>query len=159
MSEGRPGRSSRGARTLAWHAAALLLTAVLPGCMQPASQPPSALDVSLDRPTQAGIYQVGLAPPVPPPRVNQIHSWHITLHDRHGQPVPNAQITIDGGMPEHGHGFPTRPRVASGTQAGQYLLEGMKFNMVGWWQIKLDVKSPLGADAVTFNTVLPPSAQ
>src|SRR5687768_15636540 len=27
-----------------------------------------------------------------------------------GEPVTAAEITIDGGMPQHGHGLPTRPR-------------------------------------------------
>ena len=44
-----------------------------------------------------------------------------------------AAITVDGGMPQHGHGFPTRPRVTRDLDDGTYLLEGMKFSMTGWW--------------------------
>ena len=30
----------------------------------------------------------------------------------------------------------------------------MKFSMTGWWEIKLAIDSPEGADKVTFNTVV-----
>ena len=37
---------------------------------------------------------------------------------------------------------------------GTYLIEGMKFSMTGWWEIKLALQSTQGADKVTFNTVV-----
>jgi hypothetical protein len=37
---------------------------------------------------------------------------------------------------------------------GQYLIEGMKFNMPGWWEIDLAIEGPAGVDTVTFNLVL-----
>jgi hypothetical protein len=37
---------------------------------------------------------------------------------------------------------------------GTYLLEGMKFSMTGWWEIKLAIQSAEGNDKVTFNTVV-----
>ena len=37
---------------------------------------------------------------------------------------------------------------------GGYLIEGMKFSMTGWWEIKLAIDGPDGADRVTFNTVV-----
>jgi hypothetical protein len=57
-------------------------------------------------------------------------------------------------MPQHGHGFPTHPRVTRELADGTYLLEGMKFSMTGWWEVKLDIQGPQGADRVTFNTVV-----
>lgn len=133
-----------------------LSLAALSACMN--SKPPRDLDLSLSRPTSAQRYVVELAPPETV-RVNQIHSWRVTVKTPSGEPVPQAAIRVSGGMPEHGHGFPTQPRVTAQAQPGQYLLEGMKFNMTGWWEIKLDVASAHGQDGVTFNTVLPASAQ
>jgi len=128
----------------------------LAACMQHAqSNPPAALDLSLSRPTDSGTYLVQIAPPAPAPKVNQMHSWQIELRSKEGAPVQGAHIEVSGGMPEHGHGFPTEPRVTAQAQPGRYLLEGMKFNMTGWWEIRLKVESPLGQDGVTFNTVLP----
>ena len=122
------------------------------------SHPSPDLNLALQRNTDAGTYRIELSPPAEPLRVNKIHSWNIRLLDAQGQPVPDARIAVDGGMPEHGHGFPTQPRVSAGGAPGAYVLEGMKFNMTGWWEIKLEVQSARGADRITFNTVLPPSA-
>jgi hypothetical protein len=57
-------------------------------------------------------------------------------------------------MPQHGHGLPTRPRITRELEDGTYLLEGMKFSMTGWWEVKLDIQGPQGPDRVTFNTVV-----
>lgn len=122
------------------------------------SHPSPDLNLALQRNTDAGTYRIELSPPTEPLRVNKIHSWNIRLLDAQGRPVPDARIAVDGGMPEHGHGFPTQPRVSAAGTPGAYVLEGMKFNMTGWWEIKLEVQSARGADRITFNTVLPPSA-
>jgi hypothetical protein len=50
--------------------------------------------------------------------------------------------------------LPTRPQVTEELAEGTYLLEGMKFSMTGWWEIKLAIDSPEGVDKVTFNTVV-----
>ena len=57
-------------------------------------------------------------------------------------------------MPRHGHGLPTQPRVTREIDAGVYALEGMKFSMTGWWELKLSIQGPSGADKVSFNTVV-----
>ena len=60
-------------------------------------------------------------------------------------------ITIDGGMPEHGHGLPTRPRVTKDLGNGSFEISGVRFNMGGWWELKLTIQTPAGTDTVTFN--------
>jgi hypothetical protein len=57
-------------------------------------------------------------------------------------------------MPQHGHGLPTEPRVTEELGGGRYRVEGMKFNMPGWWTIKLSVSSAAGSDSATFNLTL-----
>jgi hypothetical protein len=57
-------------------------------------------------------------------------------------------------MPEHGHGLPTQPRVRRALGDGVYEIEGLRFNMGGWWELKLAIESPAGADSVTFNLSL-----
>src|SRR5262249_8990627 len=118
------------------------------------STPPANLDLSLDRTSAAGTYRVALQPPATMPAINQMHSWQVHLATPDGTPVHDAAIAVDGGMPQHGHGLPTRPRVTRELQDGTYVLEGMKFSMTGWWEVKLAIQGPLGADRVTFNTVV-----
>ena len=120
------------------------------GCM---SAPPN-LDLSLTRPSVANKYVVTLQPPATPAAINQLHSWQVKLASSAGAPIAQAQITVDGGMPQHGHGLPTRPQVTQELPNGIYLIEGMKFSMTGWWEIKLAIDGPEGADKVTFNTVV-----
>ena len=136
-------------RFLATTLSALAL-ACLAGCMTP----PPELDLSLQRPSQDRKFFVALQPPETLPAINQIHSWQVKLSTPAGAPVSHARIDVDGGMPQHGHGLPTRPRVTRELAEGTYLLEGMKFSMTGWWEIKLAIQTADGADKVTFNRVV-----
>jgi len=126
--------------------------------MAACASPPADLDLALTRPTAAGRYIVALQPPATPAAINQIHSWQVRLTTPAGLPVAHAHFAIDGGMPQHGHGLPTRPQVTTELADGTYLLEGVKFSMTGWWELKLAIQGAAGADHVTFNTVvaLPP---
>ena len=128
----------------------LFALAAATGC----ASAPHNLDVSLTRPSVANKYVVTLQPPATPAAINQLHAWQVRLASSAGAPIAHARITVDGGMPQHGHGLPTRPQVTQELAAGTYLIEGMKFSMTGWWEIKLAIDSPEGADKVTFNTVV-----
>jgi len=128
----------------------LLALLAAAGC----STAPPDLDLSLTHPSIDRKFVVALQPPATPPAVNQMHSWQIKLSSPSGAPIRHAQISVDGGMPQHGHGLPTRPQVTQELSDGTYLLEGMKFSMTGWWEIKLAIQSAEGADKVTFNTVV-----
>jgi hypothetical protein len=65
-----------------------------------------------------------------------------------------AKVAVDGGMPQHGHGLPTRPRVTRVLGGGDHLVEGMKFNMGGWWVVKFAVQADAGRDSLVFNLKL-----
>jgi hypothetical protein len=76
---------------------------------------------------------------------------HVRVVDAAGRPVDGAGMTVDGGMPQHGHGLPTRPRMTGGLGDGRYEIDGVRFNMGGWWEFKLAIRAHAGADSVTFN--------
>jgi hypothetical protein len=92
--------------------------------------------------------------PVEPLRVRRLQTVPVRISDAQGRPVENAVISVDGGMPEHGHGLPTQPRVTRALGAGVYEIEGVRFSMGGWWELKLAIDSPAGSDRVTFNLSL-----
>jgi hypothetical protein len=119
--------------------------------MQP---PPADLDLARSKPTDAGLYVGSFEPELDPLAVGPIHSWTVEITTADGTPVEHARIAIEGGMPQHGHGLPTRPQVTAELGEGRYLVEGMKFNMPGWWTIELEVEGPAGTDSATFNLVL-----
>lgn len=129
---------------------AALTTLGMGGC----STPPEGLDVALEKPSAAGLYRVALVPPAQTPAINQMHSWQVKLAMPDGTPVHGAKFAVDGGMPQHGHGLPTQPRVTRELADGTYQLDGMKFSMTGWWEVKLGIQGPQGSDRVTFNTVV-----
>lgn len=128
----------------------LAALATTTGCMSP----PKELDLALTRPSIDRKYLVTLQPPASPAAINQLHAWQVKLSTPAGTPVAHARITVDGGMPQHGHGLPTQPQVTRELPDGRYLIEGMKFSMSGWWEIKLAIDGPAGADRLTFNTVV-----
>ncbi|HWL62899.1 MAG TPA: FixH family protein [Steroidobacteraceae bacterium] len=130
--------------------ASATVAVALSGC----ATPPASLDLTLEKPSASGHYAVALVPPPVAPAINQVHSWTVKLRDASGAPVTGAMVTVGGGMPQHGHGFPTRPRVTREVEEGTYLVEGMKFSMPGWWNIKFDIQGVAGDDKVTFNTVV-----
>ena len=69
-------------------------------------------------------------------------------------PVVDAKVSISGGMPMHKHGLPTAPRVTKNLGEAKYLLEGVKFNMTGWWELIIKVNTPSDQDITIFNVIL-----
>lgn len=133
-------------------AAALLLSA---GCMMMGNGQPRPADSEFGmgpRTSAGGRYQATLEAPEPL-RVRRMHTVRLKVMSA-GAPVEGATITVDGGMPQHGHGLPTHPRVTRALGGGTYQVDGLKFNMGGWWVVKFRVRSAAGTDSVLFNVKL-----
>ncbi len=116
--------------------------------------PPADLNTATTRLTEKGLYNVSFASALDPIAINQIHSWTLHVETADGKAVENAEITLDGGMPQHGHGLPTRPQVTQNLGKGDYLVEGLKFQMPGWWVVRYEIAADGQSDGVTFNLVL-----
>ena len=145
-----PIRRAAGARSLALIIAATLQ---LTGCMLFA-KPPSSLDYSRTRPSEQSLYRATITPEDDTIPQGRLHRWTLHLEATSGAPIDSAAITVDGGMPQHGHGLPTRPRVTRRLGHGDYVVEGMKFNMGGWWVVKFGIEAAPGRDSVVFNLKL-----
>jgi hypothetical protein len=87
-------------------------------------------------------------------RTRQMQTLRVAIVDGNGKAVEGATLAIDGGMPQHGHGLPTRPRMTRVLGEGAYEVQGVRFNMGGWWEFKITITSERGADVVTFNLSL-----
>src|SRR5919197_4200387 len=110
---------------------------------------PAASEFGLGpRASVAGRYVATLAP-TKPLRPRQMQTVRVTVRDAEGRAIDEAQISIDGGMPQHGHGLPTRPRVIRNLGDGIYEIEGVRFNMGGWWEFKLPIAGSRGTDTIT----------
>jgi hypothetical protein len=149
----RIASASRSARrasaALAATAAALLLT----GCMLFA-RPPQDLDYSRTRVSESGLYRATIRPAGDTIPQGKMHGWTLHIETMDGTPVDLCDVKVDGGMPQHGHGLPTKPRVTRRLGNGDHVVEGMKFNMGGWWVVKFAVSSAAGDDSVVFNIAL-----
>ncbi len=115
---------------------------------------PEGLDYSTTRLSNAGVYKVTYTPSVTPIPVNTLQTWTLHLETKEGTPVTNARIDIDGDMLQHGHGLPTNPEVTRNLGRGDYLIEGIKFQMGGWWVMDFKVTSAGRTDTVRFNLML-----
>lgn len=112
---------------------------------------PAASEFGLGPRASAGGRFVATLEPAKPLRPRQMQALRVTVRYADGRAIDEAQISIDGGMPQHGHGLPTRPRVTRNLGDGIYEIEGVRFNMGGWWEFRLAIEDYRGADTVTFN--------
>ena len=137
--------------------AAALLVALLTSCMLFA-KPPADLDYSRTRVSESGAYRATIHPQGDSIPQGRLQSWTLRIETASGAPVNAASVGVDGGMPQHGHGLPTKPR-ARRVGEGEYLVEGLKFNMGGWWVVKFRVAPATGgaaggvagSDSIVFN--------
>jgi YtkA-like protein len=144
----------RTALTLATLAVAISMTACSHAMMMihgTGAKRPAASEFGLGPRASAGGRYVATLEPGKPLRPRQMQTVRVVVRDADGRAIDEAQISIDGGMPQHGHGLPTRPRVTRSLGDGLYEIEGVRFNMGGWWEFKLAIAGSRGADTVTFN--------
>jgi hypothetical protein len=119
---------------------------------------PGTVDCSTSRLSAHGLYRVSYTASIEPVLVNRLHTWRLRVERPDGTRVENAAITVEGRMPRHDHGLPTQPVARSGG-GGEYLVEGIRFQMGGWWVVDLGVTAGGRTDHVTFNLELGPPAR
>lgn len=151
--------SSRGSKALRWLAGTLgvvvLLFAAYAGSMfWTMNHVPAGLDYATRRVTANGLYEVSYEPSRSPIPINQLHTWTLRVTTVDGRPVEHARISLDGDMPQHGHGLPTKPQVTRSLGDGRYLVEGVKFQMGGWWVMDFSITADGRTDTVRFNFIL-----
>ncbi|MDO9084771.1 MAG: FixH family protein [Anaerolineaceae bacterium] len=112
---------------------------------------PTNLDTSSTLLSDDGLFQVSWSSDPAEVPLNQIHTWTLHIETPDGQPVENATVLVEGGMPQHGHGLPTNPQVTEFLGNGDYLVEGMRFQMTGFWEVRFIINSGEQSDSITFN--------
>ncbi|MBU0485831.1 MAG: FixH family protein [Proteobacteria bacterium] len=112
---------------------------------------PADLDFSTTLLSENGNFIVSYISDLGEIPLNKIHSWQLRVESKDGVPVSGAVIKVEGLMPEHGHGFPTNPIVSAELESSSYLVEGLRFNMPGWWNITFEIKAGDTVDSVKFN--------
>jgi len=140
--------------------AGLGLAALLAGILAvvyltaPRPSQPAGPDVSRTKDTDNGLFVASFVPEQGVVRQGELESWLLTLKTKAGESVEGAAIAISGGMPQHNHGLPTSPQATDYLGDGRYRIEGLKFTMSGWWQLRFAISAAAGSDTVVFNVVL-----
>lgn len=134
---------------------AVLALGLLAGCSADARvrPPQDAADYAIERSSSHGSFRMSYRTEGAVP-VGRLHAWTLHVTGSDGTPVTDAAIAVDGDMPEHRHGLPTRPRVTRNLGNGDYLLEGVKFQMGGWWVMDFDITAGGRTERVRFNLQL-----
>ncbi len=89
--------------------------------------------------SKRGLFTVSYESALQPIEINQMHYWVLHIESESGEPVTDASIEVTGGMPAHDHGLPTRPRVTTELEDGNYRLDGMRFHMAGDWELTITI--------------------
>ena len=134
-------------------AAVFAVLFALAGCHHYSGVVP-APDITTTKTSEHGLYRAAVRPGTTPIPVGKIQVWTLHVETVAGAAVDSASIFVDGGMPQHGHGLPTRPRVTTALGNGDHKVEGLKFSMGGWWRMIFVVRTGAGVDTVVFNATL-----
>jgi hypothetical protein len=112
-------------------------------------------DMGLTQASAENHFVATLVSDLDPPTINELHGWTLHVETPDGAVVENASVSIDGGMPEHNHGFATEPEVTGYEGDGNYRIEGVKFQMSGRWEMRFTIDDGSNSDEVVFNVMLP----
>ena len=111
----------------------------------------SLIDNAITQTSEQGKYIISLHCNNSPIPLRKIHSWTVHIETPDGKPVENAKVFVFGGMPMHNHEFPTIPRIKTNLGNGDYLVEGIKFSMIGHWEMHFNIEQENKRDRVIFK--------
>jgi hypothetical protein len=151
-------RRSRTNRALVLFAVTLVIGLLVGyvGCMPPTTMLPEEIERPAsgefgpaERASNNGLYRAELELPGTL-STGTMYRMKLKVASADGGVVDGARVSVGGGMPEHGHGLPTAPK-ATAQGDGTYRIDGVRFNMGGWWVLAFAIDGPRGTDTVAFN--------
>lgn len=86
--------------------------------------------------SQGGHFQIMAMPAQESVALRKHHDWILNVQNADGSPVKLDALSVTGGMPGHGHGLPSQPKVTEYLGDGRYRLTGFLFNMHGDWTLR-----------------------
>lgn len=101
--------------------------------------------------SEAGRYRVSIGPESGQVELGPLQSWWARFETLEGRVFQPGHVSFGGGMPQHGHGFDTSPRVTEALAGGEVRIEGVRFHMAGEWRLRVDFLGPEGRDTALFE--------
>jgi hypothetical protein len=133
----------------------MLFAMLVAACTNAQATPTGDPAVGAPQLSENGHFLVSYRAAAPPITLNTTHTWLLDVQTPEGAPVSATRITVTGGMPAHNHGLPTQPQVIATDKAGEYKIEGMRFQMPGEWTVTVTINAGDLTDQVTLPFVLP----
>src|SRR6185436_11898622 len=96
----------------------------------------------------SGRYRVTLRPLAEPIALNTWHAWLLHIERADGAALALRDLAVDGGMPAHGHGLPSAPRLERGPSANDFVVQGLRFSMAGRWELRVLIADHEGSEVV-----------
>ena len=115
----------------------------------------AARQVPILQPSMSGTHRVALLLEDPEAARDRLHAWRVRIERIGGEPVVPTRLAFSGGMPQHGHGFQTAPRVTGRLDDGWWRVQGVRFHMAGVWTLRLEFASEEGADVAIIELDVP----
>ena len=72
------------------------------------------------------------------PPMNEPYSIQLRVKSNDDSPLGDVAVTVDAGMPEHGHGMNVEPAVTS-VGGNTFRIDNMMFHMSGRWEVYFDI--------------------
>lgn len=101
-----------------------------------------------------GHFQIVAKPALGDIALRKHHDWIVTVKDADGSPVKLDGLSVTGGMPGHGHGLPSQPKVTEYLGDGRYRFTGFLFNMHGDWTLRFHLTKWSLQDAADLTLTL-----
>ena len=84
------------------------------------------------------------------PTVGDFQNCSLKLKSTQALPS-DLTIAMEGGMPAHGHGLPTAPKVVATGKVGEYRIDGLKYSMTGEWLLGFMLQSKSLNDKIVYK--------
>ena len=104
---------------------------------------------TIEKSSLNNVYRATIFPLQTSVPIGELHSWVFHFATEKGETFIPKQLVGKDGMP--GHGFPVEPEISSALGNGKFLIQDVKFNMTGDWQLRLGVNGSGGWDTITFQ--------
>lgn len=101
-----------------------------------------------------GLFQVVASPTPERIPLREHHDWTVEVRNADGGPVKLNGLAVSGGMPGHGHGLPSQPKVIEYLGEGRYRITGFLFNMHGEWTLRFHLAAPGLQDVADLTLTL-----
>ena len=136
-------------RTIVAVAACFIVAAALPPSPSEALETRKHYEESLIAAGEKGLFTIEMLFPKGG-LIMGANDVEVILHDSSGKDVPGAELTVEPGMPAHGHGVEEKPVVLE-RGGGVYSIENIVLTMTGWWEVAVSVRKGELTDRAVFS--------